>query len=251
MALWINSSNVNKQYNILLKMLNSRYSRLTTLPEIGPERIEFLNNAHVLIIGCGALGSLCSMYLAASGVGNITIADFDTIDISNLQRQLFFSEADLGNHKSTVLAERMRALNSEIDINVFPQLINKEKAFQLFPKYDVIIDGSDNPDTKMMTDAISYDVKKPAVIAGVRGYEGQVMTCLPNSARFSDVFGNDISCNGFLPCSISGVVGPAAGVAASIQATEAIKLITKNGDVLADRVLFFNLLNMEFNVLSL
>lgn len=234
-----------------MQNFNSRYSRMASLPEIGPEGIALLNSARVLVIGCGALGSLCAMYLAASGVGHVAIADFDTIDISNLQRQLFFSEQYLGKLKADTLASRMSQLNSEINVEVIQKMITEELALELFPQYDIVIDGSDNPNTKLMTDAISCKVGVSAVIAGVRGFEGQVMCCLPNTTRYADVFGNNPPCSGFTPCSIGGVIGPAAGVAASIQAAETIKYITKVDDLLADRVLFFNLLSLDFRVISL
>lgn len=94
---------------------------MTTLPEIGPEGLSLLQESRIMVIGCGALGSMCAMYLAASGTGNITIADFDTIDISNLQRQLFFTESELGKSKASALAERMRSINSEIRVEVIPK----------------------------------------------------------------------------------------------------------------------------------
>ena len=227
---------------------NIRYSRLTSLPEIGPEGMALLRASRVMVIGCGALGSLCAMYLAASGVGHVSIADFDTIDVSNLQRQLFFSEDVLGESKARILAERMRALNSDTKVIVMEDLIRRETALSVFAEHDVIIDGSDNPATKLMTDGVCHELGKPCIIAGVRGFECQVMTCLPGSVRYSEVFGVDGSCSGITPCSIGGVIGPAAGVAASIQASEAIKMVTGAGIPLVNRLFNLNLLDMSATV---
>lgn len=224
---------------------SQRYARITTLPEIGSGGVEKLNGSKVGIIGCGALGSLCAMYLAAGGVGHIVIADFDTIDISNLQRQLFFTEDDLGKSKVGVLARRIHDINRDTQVTVKEMLMREESAISVFQECDVIIDGSDNPSTKLMTDRISKKLSIPAVIAGVRGFECQIMTCLPDSIRYSDIFGAVESCSSFIPCSLGGVLGPAAGVAASLQAAEAIKLVTGAGKPLIDSVLSLNLLDMS------
>lgn len=207
--------------------------------------MALLRASRVMVVGCGALGSLCSMYLTASGVGNITIADFDTIDVSNLQRQLFFTETGLGESKARTLADRMSALNSETKITVIETLISRDKALSVFADHDVIIDGSDNPATKLMTDAVCEELGIPCVIAGVRGFECQIMTCIPGSVRYADVFGMSGGCSGGTPCSVGGVLGPAAGVAASIQASEAIKLVAGAGRPLMNRLFTLNLLDMS------
>lgn len=110
---------------------NIRYSRLAALPEIGQEGLKALKEASVLVIGCGALGSMCAMYLAASGIGRIGIADFDTIDISNLQRQLFFGESSLGKAKTDVLAARMKDINSEVKVEIIEGLVTEKWAVDL------------------------------------------------------------------------------------------------------------------------
>ena len=228
-----------------------RYSRLTSIPEIGPKGIEALQESHVMIVGCGALGSLCAMYLAASGVGKLTIADFDTIDLSNLQRQLFFTEDDLGCSKAMTLADRIHNINAETKINMVEKMIREDDAMELFADCDVVVDGSDNPDTKVMTDMISWRMNVPCVIAGVRGFECQIITSLPDSARYTDIFGTSPGSNGFTPCSVMGVLGPAAGVAASLQAAEVIKRITGAGNPLIDRLCTFNLFDMTSSTIPI
>lgn len=230
--------------------INTRYSRLASLPEIGPEGVAKLQEARVAVIGCGALGSLCAMYLAASGVGNINIADFDTVDLSNLQRQLFFTEADLGKTKALVLRDRMLALNSGVSVNVTQEMVRPANAGDFLAGCDVVVDGSDNPATKLMTDRLAAEYGIPCVIAGVRGFDLQVITCLPGGTRYADIFGDAPACDGFTPCSIAGVLGPTAGIAASLQAAETVKLITGAGNTLSGKLLTINLLSPSVSMLS-
>lgn len=228
----------------------NRYARLEALPDIGREGLVALRSAKVLVIGCGALGSMAAMYLAASGIGTVGIADFDTIDLSNLQRQLFFEEGNVGQPKVRVLSERMLALNSEVEVMVHPELVTRDRALSLFPAYDFVIDGSDNPATKVLTDAVSLETGVACCIGGVRGFVGQVMSCAPGHTRYSDVFG-EAPCSGLLPCSVAGVLGPAAGVVASVQAAEAIKHAAGAGDMLYDRLFTVDLLTMRSGVCAI
>lgn len=231
-------------------MFRNRYIRIESVPDIGNSGIEKLHKGKVFVLGCGALGSLCAMYLAGSGVGHITIADFDNIDISNLQRQLFFSENNLGMSKGGILRERMNSLNSEVKVSHLSELITEAKARKIFPNFDFIIDGSDNPSTKYMTSRVCEELGIPYCIGGVREFSGQVTTWEPGKIRYSDIFGEEIPCSGFTPCSTGGIIGPAAGVAASIQASEAIKFLTGAGNLLTDRLLTFDLAKPSMSVLE-
>lgn len=225
-----------------------RYSRLEMLSGVGPEGIARLQSGRVMIVGCGALGSLCAMYLAASGVGTIGIADFDTIDLSNLQRQLFFSEKDLGKSKTEILAERIRDINSETKLEIYNELITASKAESVFRTYDFIIDGSDNPSTKSMTSRVCQKTGLPYCIGGVKEFSGQVMSWSQGHAGYEDLFGDVPQCSGFTPCSLSGVLGPAAGVVASVQASEAIKHLTGCGQMLYDRLFVFDLAQSDARI---
>lgn len=222
-------------------MTNLRYARLEAVPGIGAEGVAKLNNGRVVVIGCGALGSLCAMYLAGSGVGTIGIADFDTIDISNLQRQLFFDENCLGASKAEILCKRLTELNGEIRVRVINQMITSRNASEFFKSFDFVVDGSDNPATKMMTATVCEQAGIPYCIGGVREFAGQVMTWAPGHAGYADLFGDEVACNGFTPCSAGGVVGPAAGVTASVQASEVIKFLTGYGTLLLDRIYTFDM----------
>lgn len=227
----------------------NRYARLEILDEIGPEGVERLRVANVLVIGCGALGSLAAMYLAASGVGHITIADFDTIDITNLQRQLFFTEDELGESKSETLARKMRAINSEVNVSVIRRLVTPAMAKEIFDSYDFIIDGSDNGRTKMMTSEVAAAIGVPCCIGGVNAFSGQVISWRSGCTKYTDIFGENVGCDGILPCEVKGVLGPAAGVVASVQASEAIKHLTGVGEMLYDRLFIFDLKMMNCNVI--
>lgn len=227
-----------------------RYSRQISLPEVGEEGQERLCASTVAVVGCGALGSSVAMLLAGAGVGHIVVADFDTIDISNLQRQLFFETAQAGREKSEVLRERMLALNPGIAVTSIDRLITGELAKEVFSKCDFVVDATDNPASKKMVESVCKSLGKPCCIAGVAGFHGQIMTLVPGSAGFSELF-PDTEDAGIAPCSIEGVIGPAASVCASLQASETIKYLTGAGETLAGKLLTFDLLDNNFQLFNL
>lgn len=229
-----------------------RYSR--NIACIGAEGQKNLSSASVFIIGCGALGSQVAMLLAGAGVGRLGIADFDTIDLSNLQRQLFFRESECGHPKVFTLAEKIKGLNSEVTVDVYGQMIRPKDGSEILQQYDYIIDATDNPATKYMTDRICREIGKPGCIAGVSGWEGQIM-CITGqkdecTAMFADVFPPPEENQSILPCEVNGVLGPVASTIASLQAAEAIKYFTKSGDPLINSVLTIDLKSMRFHRLD-
>ena len=228
-----------------------RYSRLEIIQSIGKEGIQKIRQGKVFILGCGALGSLSAMYLAASGIGTIGIADFDTIDATNLQRQLFYSEDLVGDSKVIQLANKMSRLNSDIRTEVFNEMITAAKAENIFARYDFIIDGSDNMSTKQITASVCEKINKPYCIGGVEGFAGQVMSWAPGHTGYSGIFGEGSACTGIMPCTVKGVVGPAAGIVASYQASEAIKFLTGAGKMLYDKLLNFDLLSPSSEIFSI
>ena len=217
-----------------------RYARQIAIEGIGKTGQRKLNNSKVLIIGCGALGSMVAMELAGAGVGEITVIDYDKIDISNLQRQFFYSAYETGEKKVETLAVRMRDLNPETVVTTISGIMTKSRAEEIFGNFDFIIDATDNPESKKITGDVAYGKKKPCCIAGVRDFSGQVMTFLAEDPRFEDYFGS-ASAEGLLPCSLSGVIGPAAALCASIQAAECIKYLTGYGELLTHRLFYFDL----------
>ncbi len=221
-----------------------RYSRMLSMPEISESEMEKLAEGRVLVIGAGALGSLCSMYLAGAGVGHISIAEFDTIDISNLQRQLFYETSQAGVPKLDIIVKRIKALNPTIQITPIPKMITEKVAEELFPKYDFIVDATDNASSKSMTDKVGQKSGSHYCIAGVVGFRGQVMSSSPGHISYSEIFAPEGVCSGVMPCSVQGVMGPAAGVMACIQASETIKHLTGVGEMLYDRLFSIDLASM-------
>ncbi len=213
-----------------------RYRRNLTLPGIGEAGQQALLEAHVLVVGCGALGSISSMYLAASGVGHITLIDFDRIDISNLQRQLSFSTASVGEKKVIAAATRLREINPGIEIVPLDLRLTEENAPAIFASQNLIIDGTDNPATKYLIARIATSLGKPYIFGGVHEWRGQVMSCLPESPGYTDLF-PEPAADATLP---PGLLGPLPGIVASSQAAEAIKILTGAGTPLASRLLLID-----------
>lgn len=168
------------------------------------------------------------MYLAGAGVGHIAIADFDTVDYSNLHRQVFFSEHECGQSKVNLLKAKMEALNSEVNISAISSIVTEKMLSSLDSEkhpYDVIVDAADNPDTTYMIDKYCSRMRKPFVSAGVKGWESQIFMYVPGSLSYSDIFPRPESRAGVLPCSIAGIAGPVAAFAASIMTAEILKFL--------------------------
>lgn len=229
-----------------------RYSRTEALPEIGQDGQRRISAGSVLLIGCGALGSAAASYLAGAGVGRLGLVDYDTVDISNLQRQVAYTEDDAGKHKCMRLADRLTHLNSEIQIQPVTTLATRKNIFTLMDGYDFVVEGSDNPSTKMLVAAACDEAGISYCIGGVAGFSGQVMTHIPGTTRYSDIFPEAPEPVGaFTPCQARGVFGPAAAVVASVQAAEALKYLSGAGSLLTDRLLTIDTLTMTFRTFSL
>ena len=225
----------------------SRYARNLALDKFTEENQRQLAEASVLVVGAGALGSIVATYLAGAGVGRIGIADFDTIDVSNLQRQILYSTDSLGKSKVETLAAHIRRLNPLVHVEIYQSFLkDNDLTRNLIEKYDIIVEGSDNPETKHLLETLAMESGKPLVVGGVSQWKGQVMTVMPGHAYFSELFGHGQSCSGYTPCSGGGVLGPVPGIVASIQATEVIKLIIKQGSTLTDRIITFDARDMSF-----
>lgn len=226
-----------------------RYARQIALPGFGVEAQERLASARVLIIGAGGLGSPAALYLAAAGVGHITIADGDTLDLSNLQRQILHTTADIGNPKAYSAAAHLRALNPEIEITPLPRRINRLEMCALVSHFDFIIEATDSLDTKFVTDRACFEARKPYSHGAIQGYEGQTMTVLPDTAHLANLFPDG-------PESVEktapvGPIGAVAGVIGTIQAAEAVKYLTGIGELLTNRLLRVDLLTATFTTINL
>ena len=229
--------------------MSNRYLPQIRLQEIGKSGQERLGTSRVLIIGCGALGSPIAMYLAGAGIGNLTVADFDNVELSNLHRQVFYYESETGKPKAELLSSKINALNSEIEIEFINKIVTRRLLEQLTIKPDIIVDAADNPATTYLLDNFCYENAIPLVIGGVSGWNAQVFTYIPGSYRYSDIFSAPSGNTGVLPCSLTGIVGPSANFAASIQSAQVIKLLLDKAGK-DSSLITANLLSGSFNLIS-
>jgi sulfur-carrier protein adenylyltransferase/sulfurtransferase len=216
-------------------MPSQRYHRQAILPEIGPHGQRRLSGARVLCIGAGGLGCGALPYLAGAGIGHITIIDDDRVEVSNLPRQVLFTDADLGRPKAEAAADRLRALNPEISVSGLVTRLNIDNAQKLFEGHDVVIEGSDNFDTKFLAGDAAVKFGVPLVYGSAVGLEAQVTVFDPDH-------GPCLRClypsppDAWVPnCAENGVLGPLVGTAGCVQASETIKvlLVDNGGDELS------------------
>ncbi len=230
---------------------NDRYIRQIILPGFGNAAQDQLGRAKVLIVGMGGLGCPILQYLVGAGVGTIGIMDADKISKSNLHRQLLFDENDLGQLKVTVAARKAKAQNSLIQIVEYPFAINKSNAFNIVKAYDLVIDATDNFSAKYLINDICVWLKKPFVFGAVSGYEGQVAVFNTTqdvlaTIHYRHLFPVQPTANEIASCEETGVVGVLPGIIGTMQAAEAIKLITGIGNPLINRLLTFNFLTAQW-----
>jgi molybdopterin/thiamine biosynthesis adenylyltransferase/rhodanese-related sulfurtransferase len=225
----------------------ARYSRHLSLREIGIAGQEKLKAAKVLVIGAGGLGSPAILYLAAAGVGTIGIVDFDKVDVSNLQRQVLFDTASVGQPKGEEATKRLRALNPDIKIIAHQVELRANNVRDIFKDYDIVLDGTDRFATRYLTNDACVILGKPLVSAAIHRFEGQALTYLPNHSPCYRCLFPEPPTDGLVPnCAEAGVLGVLPGVLGTIQATEAIKLITGIGSLLIGRLLTYDALEMRF-----
>lgn len=222
-----------------------RYSRHLAMPEISMDGQSKLKGAGVLLIGAGGLGSPAGLYLAAAGVGRLGIVDFDAVSESNLQRQILYSTNDVGRPKLEAARDRLAALNPEIAIATHSARLTSKNALGLFADYDVIVDGSDNFATRYLINDACVLTGKPDVYGSVLRFSGQASVFgLAGGPCYRCLY-PDPPPPGLVPdCDEAGVLGVVPGIIGSIQAAEAIKLITGAGDPLGGRLLLFDGLKM-------
>jgi len=234
-----------------------RYSRHLVIPEFNIEGQRKLKRAKVLVVGSGGLGSPMLLYLAAAGVGNIGIVDFDVVDDSNLQRQVLFDVKDVGKLKVEAAKDRILALNPHINVTTFNMKLTSENALNIIKHYDLIADGTDNFPTRYLVNDAAVLLGKPNVYASIYRFEGQVSVF--NYTNKNGVLGpnyRDLFPKppppGFVPsCAEGGVIGVLPGIVGSLQANEVIKVITGIGEPLSGRLFLFDALNFETKTLKI
>ena len=223
-----------------------RFERQTSLKEIGIEGQKKLYNAKVLIVGIGGLGSPISLYLAAAGVGKIGIIDADIVSESNLQRQILYNDSHIGKKKVCVAKEQLEAVYPNINIEIYDSLFTKENAFEIAKGYDIIIDGCDNNETRYLMDSVSKALKVPYIYGAISEFKGQVSVFnYKGCISYSDIFPQSDNINSNTDI---GVIGALPGIVGSIQAMEAIKIITSTGEVLQNKLLTIDALTMDFTI---
>ncbi len=203
-----------------------RYSRHIILPEVGGKGQRKINDASVLVVGAGGLGSPGSMYLAAAGVGKIGIVDDDKVDLSNLQRQILHSTPDVGAEKVESARETLQAINPEVEVVPHRLRLKADNILPLIREYDYVVDGSDNFPTKFLVNDACVMAGIPLSIAGILRFNGQLLTVLPRKGPCYRCVFQEPPPPGLIPsCQEAGVLGAVAGLVGILQATEILKLI--------------------------
>ncbi len=225
-----------------------RYARHFSLPDFGAEGQRKLNAASVLCIGAGGLGSPVTMYLAAAGVGTIGLVDADTVEASNLQRQLLYGSGDVGKKKIEAAAVRLRDLNPHVEVTGIEEVFRSDNAMEIARGYDLIIDGTDNFPTRYLSNDVSVFLGIPNVYGSIFRFEGQVTVFAPHLGGpcYRCLFPNPPEPGAVPNCAEGGVLGVLPGIIGSLQAMEAIKLLAGIGQPATGRLLHYDALALKF-----
>ena len=230
-----------------------RYSRHLILPEVGLAGQKKICSTSVLCIGAGGLGSPIAMYLAAAGIGRLGLVDFDTVDFSNLQRQIIHGTGDVGRHKGESARDTLKRINPGVNVVLHSVRLSSENAMDIIRQYDVVVDGTDNFPTRYLTNDACVLLKKPNIYGSIFRFEGQASVFAPHLG------GPCYRClypepppPGMVPsCAEGGVLGVLPGIIGCLQATEILKLALGKGTSLVGRLVLFNALDMKFKELKL
>ncbi len=227
-----------------------RYNRHIILPEIGQEGQEKLRRASVLVVGAGGLGCPVLLYLAAAGVGTIGVVDADVVEETNLQRQVLYTTEDIGLPKVSQAAEKLRKLNPYVEIKTYPVRLDSSNVLDMFGEYEVIIDGSDNFETRYLVNDACVMLNKPLVFGSIFKFEGQVSVFNYQGGPTYRCLYPEPPAEGEVPnCSEIGVIGVLPGMIGTIQANEAIKILTGVGEVLSGKLFMLDALSMKVTTL--
>jgi len=235
----------------------TRYSKQIQLSEIKMTGQENLKNSRVLIIGAGGLGCPAIQYLAAAGVGNIGIVDFDKVDLSNLQRQVLYNTDDIGKSKAVIAVVKIALLNPNVQTEVFNERLSADNASLIISKYDIVMDCTDNFATRYLINDVCVVLDKPFVYGGIHTFEGQLSVFNYKSKEgimgptYRCVFPESSSGELMINCSISGVIGTLPGIIGVMQAQEVIKMITGAGNVYSGKILLYNSLSNIFTEIKI
>lgn len=228
-----------------------RYRGHISLEELGVQGQKALCDARVLIVGAGGLGSPVALYLAAAGVGHIGIVDDDTVQLSNLQRQIAHTDAACGCLKVDSVAQRMHEINPKVEVRTYPVRLTRENAIEIFSRYDIVADCTDSAASRCLISRLCEEMSMPCAYAAVSRFAGQIFTYLPGTASFVDIFGEGSADFWSGSSAEEGILNTAVGIAGCLQATEIIKFVTGVGVLLTNQLLTFNALTMDFKIHSL
>lgn len=224
-----------------------RYSRHILLQEVGVEGQEKIRQARILIVGTGGLGSPVALYLAAAGIGTVGLIDGDVVDVSNLQRQIIHTTADIGRSKVLSAREKMMAVNPHVKVNAYQEYLKADNALDLINDYDFIVDGTDNFSVKFLINDACIRAGKPFSHGGILRFEGQTFTHTPGTACYRCLFAAPPPAGSVPTCAQAGVLGAVAGMLGTIQAAEVLKYVTGAGELLTNKLLTFDALTMDFH----
>jgi molybdopterin/thiamine biosynthesis adenylyltransferase/rhodanese-related sulfurtransferase len=234
----------------------SRYSCQIALPGFSEAAQQLLQQAKVLIVGAGGLGCPAAQYLTAAGVGTLGIADFDTISISNLHRQILYTPADVGQKKSVIACQKLQQQNPGIRLVPYDVKITSDNVMDLINQYDIVIDGTDNFETRYLLNDACVITGKPVVYGAIYQYEGQVAVWNVSNANgtrspnYRDLF-PEVDASQIPNCADGGVIPTLAGIIGCIQANEVIKYITQTGELLAGKVMVFDALTLQSRIIKI
>ena len=236
----------NSDMNGLTSEQKRRYNRHIILDGFGMEAQRQLIGSKVLIVGAGGLGSPASMYLAAAGVGTIALMDGDFVSLTNLQRQVLYTTADVGRFKIDVAEERLKAMNPDVNIIKHATYLNEDNALDIIKDYDFVVEGTDNFASKYLVNDACVMLGKGFTIGGINRFGGQVMTHQQGTACYRCLFPEPPAMAEVETCSMVGVLGPLAGMVGTVQATEAIKCLAGIGEPLTNSFLTVDVLTMSW-----
>ena len=223
-----------------------RYSRHIIMPQVGSKGQRKLLDAKVVIVGAGGLGSPVAIYLTLAGVGTIGIVDFDTVDVTNLQRQTLHHNDDIGRRKVVSARETLRAYNPDVNVITHEEPLSSDNAMRIFGDYDIVVNGADNFATRYLVNDAAYLSNKPLVDGSILIFDGQATVFIPGQGCYRCLFPSPPP-PGMVPnCAEAGVLGALTGLVGSIQATEALKLMLGIGESLSSRLLLIDALSMNF-----
>jgi len=226
----------------------TRYSRHIILPEVGGVGQEKIRKSSILIVGAGGLGASAAFYLAAAGVGKLGLADFDRVELSNLQRQIIHSVADIGKDKTESARQKIEQLNPDVEVAEYKQKLSSDNIMETIKNYDVIVDGCDNFPTRYLVNDAAVLTNKVVAHGAIFRFEGQATTIVPREGPCYRCLFREPPPPGTVPsCQEAGVLGVLPGVVGVIQATEALKHVLGKGRLLKGRLLLYNALDMSFS----